>query len=538
MRYTQHHNKRRTAQDRPIPGRIMVANAAGGFDFAVNDWTRLHRFLILGSEGGTYYVGEPILTRDNAQAVERCVAADGPRVLRELLAVSEGGRAPKNDPALFVLALCASAADEGTRREALALLPRIARIGTHLFTFVTYLKDLRGRGKLAHRALQRWYTERELAELELQLAKYQGRAQAGERWTHRDVLRLARPRVEGDRNQALAWAVGKPADLTALPLLAGVEAVKAAKTADEVVALIDSARLPRECVPTQWLNDPAVWLALLPTMPPMALLRNLGKLASLGLFDGPAEGPAYDCLRRRFARESLVRARLHPLSILMGLRQFAEGHGDRGKLRWPVAPKVVALLNAAFHDAFEAVEPTGQRLLLAVDCSASMDGERIAGTALTAREAAGALTLVTSATEPSCQVVGFTAGRSTGLYCESGLVPLDISVHRRLDDVLRVMREVPFGGTDCALPMLYAAEQGLKVDAFVILTDNETWAGDVHPTQALADYRRQTGIAAKLAVLAMTSTGYSIADPADAGQMDMVGFDTATPTVLADFLRG
>ena len=58
------------------------------------------------------------------------------------------------------------------------------------------------------------------------------------------------------------------------------------------------------------------------------------------------------------------------------------------------------------------------------------------------------------------------------------------------------------------------------------------------PAQALEAYRRKTGIPARLAVVGMTSTGFSIADPADAGMLDVVGFDTATPGLLSDFVAG
>jgi len=91
------------------------------------------------------------------------------------------------------------------------------------------------------------------------------------------------------------------------------------------------------------------------------------------------------------------------------------------------------------------------------------------------------------------------------------------------------------GGTDCALPMLYAAERKLDVDVFVVLTDSETWAGNIHPIQALQAYRQKAGIPAKLIVVGMVSNGFSIADPADAGMLDVVGFDTATPQLMSDF---
>jgi len=107
----------------------------------------------------------------------------------------------------------------------------------------------------------------------------------------------------------------------------------------------------------------------------------------------------------------------------------------------------------------------------------------------------------------------------------------------RLDDAVGTVTGLPFGRTDCALPMLYALEKGLEVDGFVIYTDSETWAGEIHPVQALAEYRRKSGIPAKLVVVGMVSNGFSIADPNDAGMLDVVGFDAAAPAAIADFLR-
>lgn len=40
----------------------QVRNAAGGFAWQLDNMARLRRFLIIGSEGGTYYVTEQRLT--------------------------------------------------------------------------------------------------------------------------------------------------------------------------------------------------------------------------------------------------------------------------------------------------------------------------------------------------------------------------------------------------------------------------------------------------------------------------------------------
>ena len=43
---------------------------------------------------------------------------------------------------------------------------------------------------------------------------------------------------------------------------------------------------------------------------------------------------------------------------------------------------------------------------------------------------------------------------------------------------------------------------------------------------------------AKAVVVGMTSNGFTLADPSDRGMLDVVGFDTTVPAVIADFVRG
>ena len=93
------------------------------------------------------------------------------------------------------------------------------------------------------------------------------------------------------------------------------------------------------------------------------------------------------------------------------------------------------------------------------------------------------------------------------------------------------------GGTDCSLPMRVALKEGWQVDSFEVYTDSETWAGPVHPVQALKTYRGETGIAAKLVVQAFVANPFTIADPTDAGSLDVVGLDAAAPGIVADFIR-
>jgi 60 kDa SS-A/Ro ribonucleoprotein len=284
-------------------------------------------------------------------------------------------------------------------------------------------------------------------------------------------------------------------------------------------------------------QHPDVWEALLPHLGATALLRNLAKMTSVGLL-APGSDAERLVSERLADHEALRRARVHPLAVLVALTTYAQGHGERGSLTWNPRRAIVDALDAAFYGTFGGVASTGARTLLALDVSGSMSGPPIAGLpGVSPRVGSAAMALVTAAVEPAHEIVAFTNGarRSRWPSHGSGITPLAVSPRQRLDDVVALTSGLPFGGTDCALPMLWAAEHDVPVDVFCVYTDSETWAGDIHPSQALRAYREKTGIAAKLVVVGMTSNGFSIADPDDAGMLDVVGFDTATPSVIADF---
>src|SRR4051795_9758042 len=174
MSYLKRHGTRRVPQWAPLPG--QAPNSTGGFAWAVDAWTRLRRFLILGSEGGSYYATEWSLTRENAQAVEQAVQEDGQRAVAEIVRVSAEGRAPTKHPALYALAYAAGAGDVEARRAALAALAQVARTGTHLFQFAVFVEGFRGWGRALRRAVGQWYAARPVDALAYQAVKYRQRA--------------------------------------------------------------------------------------------------------------------------------------------------------------------------------------------------------------------------------------------------------------------------------------------------------------------------------------------------------------------------
>ena len=279
-------------------------------------------------------------------------------------------------------------------------------------------------------------------------------------------------------------------------------------------------------LPTQALTHRSVWETLLRnSLPLTATLRNLGRMSRLNMFD---DFNNIDIVKDKFEdAEYLKKSRIHPISILSGMRTYASGHGDKGKLTWSPSRKVVDILDKAFYAAFEAVEPTNKRTMLSLDISGSMGWES-AFSGLPPRDLSAALSMVTAAVEDKTYINGFS----------TSMRDLDISPRRSLLDNVRTITGLPFGGTDVAKPMEHALNKGLKVDTFIIYTDGETYAGYQHPFQALERYRKETGIPARLIVNGMTAINSTVCNPDDDGSMAVVGFDSSAPKLMADFSRG
>lgn len=214
-----------SAHQNAASGGWSRANRCGVPVFALDRWASLDRFLVLGSEGGTYYATEQELGLEHLENVQSLLDVDGPRVVSRIVAISISGRAPRNSQAVGALALAASigllerkgqipvSADHmtgdtparaETRRLALAALSKVCRIPTDLFAFVSLVRRLRGWGPSLSKAVANWYRQAPLDRLTLHAIKYEERKGL----SHADLLRLSHPRIEAqddERHALVRW---------------------------------------------------------------------------------------------------------------------------------------------------------------------------------------------------------------------------------------------------------------------------------------------------------------------------------------------
>jgi len=530
-----------SSQQEQIPG--TVANSAGGYSFSVDNWEQFKRFLILGTTGGTYYISEKELTKDNLDAVRACIHEDGKRAVDLIVQVSHEGRAPKNDPAIFALALAVSAASPDTRAYALQQLSRVCRTFTHVSHFMTFVRqgNMRGMGPQFCRALAAWFDMKPVPQVVNQLIKYGSR----DGYSQKDVYRLAHPRNWSNIGQNTARDVVYKRIVTDKPISEDTDIGGNEDEHDAIIRLIahdvvqkgqsllfsseysipgvvKQHKLPMESVPTD-KRTPEVYAAVIPHSGITWLLRNLGNIAKHDLNQNTV-------LRKLIAerltdRTEIKNGRLHPLNIFVAMKTYSSGTGVKGSGKWTPHRDILDALDFAFYESFVHLPLIEKRILYAVDTSASMTALASGTPNVKCTEAAAVMAMAAAKVTSEFDLIGF----DTSIEELNG-----VSHRQRLDDIVKEFGKHP-AGTDCSLPFKYARDKRREYDLIVSFTDSETWAGKQHPLHAFDAYK-QAGYAPKCKAVnvAMTANHFTVL-PVRPDTLEIVGFDTTVPEAISLF---
>jgi 60 kDa SS-A/Ro ribonucleoprotein len=486
-------------------------------------------------------VKESVHAFDNVTFLNEMIAKNEAVVLATIIDVSLNGRAYKQNAVLFALA---SVIVHGTNKQAVkAVFNSIVRTGFQLITVVNYLNKLGGWGRAKREIVAAWF-EQDADKIAYQAIKYRQR----DGWTLRDVMRKSHPK-NTDTSVADFILGRQHAEIDDVRAIHGFKQIQRATSVSEVHdALREYTMLPWETIPTQFLKDVSVWKRLFANgqLRGQALIRSITRLARIGAFKDMRFAASY---AGQLTNAALIeQTRLHPINYLNASVVYQNGQKKRVKDKygyesiqlvkdWETESVIVDALDKGFHMAFKSVVPANKRTMLALDVSGSMSCDAM-GLDLSCAQVSGAVAMTIARTEPMHIIRGFTSSGRDFWSGTTELTDLGISANTSLSAAMDKVRQRNFGSTDCALPMVWALENKVEVDTFVVLTDNETYAGKIHPFQALKNYRRKMNIDARLAVLAVSGSEFSIADSSDSGMMDFVGFDSNAPRALADFSAG
>lgn len=539
-----------TPQSKPIAGREseMTKNLAGGYSFKADDWMSLKRWLVTGSMSGAFYQNKEEMTKDNLTAFERCMKEDPVRVGQEIVNASKVG-INMHTPIFATVLL--SNGDKKAKDVFKSIFPEVMRTASHLYEAFNYIKGLRGLGSVVHKAGLNWLNEKSTSELEYQFLKYQGRYD----WSGRDILRLLKPKTsEAARDALYAWMTAKSIEADGEQLFAVVgsgekqrkkeipstlerirvyERLKSGTLKDAaVVEAIEKYNLTHEMIPANVERTKKVWEALFKKMPLTATIRNLGNLTEKGVF---ADTANLDLLEQKFNLESVKKAYIHPINVANALVIYQEGGIlGKSKLNWRPIPRVVDLLEDVIDLSFDNAEPTGKSFFHALDVSGSMSSWRWGGGNmersiwLEPYQIEGVMALATVRAEKNYFIGGF----------DTNFTPMNITKKTSYQQVVgrqgNGIWPGSFGGTDASAAYDYAIKNNIKADVFVFWTDNESWAGYKHPSQALAEYRNRINPNAKAIYVTIVAYGdrITLVDPKDSRSYDIAGFSSETPKLI------
>lgn len=520
--YHKYHNPFKTVQTESIPGREdMVENEAGGFGFDLTNKQILDKFLILGTEGGTAYLSEKEISEKTLKRCFGLLQADHEYVLNRLAELSSEGRTIKPDPSLFLLAL-ACRMDRPIQEYAwFTTFPVVVRTSTHLFQFVSVYKKLGGSfNRTARKAISNWYNSLSAAELGYQLIKYKSR----HGFTHKDLITLIHLKPNSSNKLVLEWLFNETISPD-LPVI--IRAYEKAKTkkGESLREVIREGKLTWEMLPTTALKDPLIWHSLIYNLPMTALIRNLGRMTSIGAlktFESHVDDVANILVDEFYIKHS----RVHPISVFKATRTYASGRGFIGKLTWNPNSKILDALEDCFYKSFANIDEIKNSVVIAIDCSGSMN-QTIPGTPnISAKQAAAAVALI--------------AARK---FSRSEIITFDTEVKNLLKITKKTSLKELFGlhntpsGTDISAPIRWTIENEIDTDLFLCITDGQTWAGETHVTQMLQIYQKKVNHPVRFIELNTAASHVTVADTKLDNMISICGFDSSVFKAVEQFLE-
>lgn len=537
---------------KPIIGREtdMEQNAAGGYGFMLHAHTRVLRFLILGAVG-TLYATRQATAIENSLIVINMAKDDGETLVSMIEHVVTNNLAPSKSPAIFALAVAKVFGDENTRKAVYRVIANrnVLRTAGQLQDFMLDVNILAGgdlpNGAGMRRALKTWMRHESPRWLAEQFLKYRARSKSvgngkSVSITPTDLLRLARPSgrdMGADFEQIFSWVTkGKLLNNNEDELSQYLSAFSEMQTTTDyrrIMELIELHRFTWESVPNSWFSDKnqlerkCIWIALLKNMPPVAMIRNVTRMARYGVFDNLHSRSLL--IKRLVDADFVKNSGLHPVQIFNTYRVYSAGMSSRNiDNTWNVEPAIVDALEKAYYHSYATVVPTHKRIAFFMDLSGSMSAATIASMEkMPAMHYAAVLALTLMKTESDYMIKGF------GTDIE------DLSFHggMSIGDVLQYVSKIDYHwGTDVGMTIISLLQSRSVFDAVVIITDNESWQGN-NVSPLWKKYLSDVNPSAKLVYVAMEANKASMDDPFEMSSIELVGANADTPFCINSFIK-
>lgn len=479
--------------------------------------------LTTGTLSNTFYATREELAREAIDVLVRARHECPAFLARAIVWAREHGYL-KTLPALGLAIL--SGGRGRTKELFAAAFPRVIRTPDDLRAFVVLCRSGVIPGRTGLGGVARAAVRAQLATIsEYHAVKY-GSA-ASRVLTLRDILRLAHPKPQTPAAaERLGWlATGAAAlgpDQNLNPRIRALEALKAAAD-EERLALVRQGNLPYEAVvPAARTMSPALWVELLRQAPYLNLVRSLATFARHGVFGDEANVRL--AIEKLTDPAAIERSRVLPFRFFDAWKRYA-GSAEADT-------RIADALREALDRSFGNLPPFGDRAIaIGTDVSGSMDSP-----------------ISEKGTTRFIDIAGvFTGALLRRIEGRAIPLPFDTVAHSACglsprDDILVTAEKVARlmgGGTAIGAPIEHLLALGLRVDAFIGITDHEEWAfGDGYACQgSFLDLWRQyrSEVAPESQAFLVTIAPYrdAVAPAGEAGVHFLYGWSDAVLTYIA-----
>jgi len=513
------------SQAKPILGREkeIGKNLASGYAFKTDPFQALKRWLLTGSMGNAFYQGKQEMTEENVKIFLECAESDPGKVADLIIYASKKGVSVHTP--IYALVWLSTRGKPEFRK----IFNEVIRTASHLYEFFSYLKGVRGKGTVIHKAVKSWLDSKSVQELEYQFLKYQNRYD----FSVRDILRIVKPigKENGLKDNLYGYFTEKKEISHSFLRIRTYEQLKVNLNEADTVRAINEQNLTHEMIPANIKRTKAIWEALFNKMPVGASIRNLGQLTEKGLFNKIEN---IEILRNKLKKENLQKAYIHPIVLASAYHIYSNnGNIGRSKLIWKSEEAVCDILETAIENCFDIVEPINKRILHGLDASGSMWSDDLQPLWLTPGIIGAIMARASIAREPYYNLIGF----------DGTLYPIHLTKKTAFRDILnpqsQVYKDATHNATDCALPIKYAIDTGQEYDAIIMWTDGQSWAGNTHVSVATKKYQKKyPNCKIIINYLVPYGEALSLSDPTNPRMYDIMGFTAETPKLINMIVRG
>lgn len=531
-----------TPQSKPLPGREkeMVDNSSGGYSFKQSDKDILYRWMIIGSENGTYYTQDKIEVTKIGTAALKLV--DKKKIVEMAKDVIENGKANKLEYAIYSLAYVAYHGDINEKQLVYSIAPQILGNMPKMTMFLACYQAIKkietGKSTIGGsgicRVISKWYMTMPTGLMAYQVAKYPQR----NGFSHADLLRISHiGRLESNKAkytlpddkvaivEYIKWYTNggeeKPRIFESTnkdhkPIV-GKHKIEQASTLDEALKIMKEYNLTHEMVPTKFQGSKEFYDVMMTQSPVHATVWRLGAATAKDCIT-PMGDTTKAIVQRITNKDEIEKQMIHPMKFYNALTTYKNGRGEKGSLSWAPNQMILEALEDGFYHAIGTVPDSARNVLIAVDHSGSMQGPPL--------DFACAIASVLLRSQRSVQLVGYAMRISNP------------QVHRKMSmlGITYAIKKVSIGeGTDSTQPILYAMNKCPDADAIICITDGFTWAGSTHVSQALKKWRVKKPHGRYVEMITSMGGSQNI-DPLDMNSLVTFGQDAEAAILAINFI--